>query len=241
MKKIIAANWKMNKTNKEAKKFFAEFAPKKNDNQVIFCVPFTNLAAVARIGKEKNFLTGAQNFHPAKNGAFTGEVSLDMVAETGARVVIVGHSERRTLFGEKDEFINEKIKAALSAGFKVIFCIGETLEQREKGKTNEILKNQISKGLKDIDAFNNLIIAYEPVWAIGTGLVATPQQIKETHAYIKSVVNVPLLYGGSANEKNCAEIFAIPNVDGALVGGASLVAEKFVAMVNYKSTKQYFA
>ena len=233
--KIIAANWKMNKTNKEAKAFFVEFEKlrRKTNNQIIFCAPFTTLSTVAKLGKELNFAAGAQNFHPAKNGAFTGEISLSMVLETGARVVLVGHSERRTLFRETDEFINEKIQVALTAGFKVIFCIGETLAEREQGKTNAVLKKQITKGLKDVVSYNNLIIAYEPVWAIGTGLTATNAQIKETHAYIKTLIDVPLLYGGSANEKNCEEIFAIPNVDGALVGGASLVAEKFAVMVNH--------
>jgi len=233
-KKIIAANWKMNKTNKEAKAFFAAFGKlvKKNNNQVIFCAPATTLSTVAKAGKELNFLTGAQNFHPAKNGAYTGESSLDMIAETGAKVVIVGHSERRTIFKETDEFINEKIKVALSAGFKVIFCIGETLDERKTEKTNAVLKKQITKGLNGIDAYNNLIVAYEPVWAIGTGLTASNEQIKETHAYIKSVIDLPLLYGGSANEKNVEEIFAIENVDGALVGGASLDPAKFAVMVN---------
>jgi len=233
--KIIAANWKMNKTNKEAKAFFAEFTrlQRKTNNQIIFCAPFSTLSTVAKTGKDFGFAAGAQNFYPAKNGAFTGEISLDMVAETGARVVIVGHSERRTLFRETDEFINEKIQAALSASFKVIFCIGETLAEREQGKTNAVLKRQITKGLKDVVSYNNLIVAYEPVWAIGTGLTATNAQIKETHAYIKTLIDVPLLYGGSANEKNCEEIFGIPNVDGALVGGASLVPEKFAVMVNY--------
>jgi len=234
--KIIAANWKMNKTNKEAKAFFTEYAKlvKQTRNAVIICAPFTTLATVAKAGKDFCFATGAQNFYPAKNGAFTGEVSLDMIADTGAMVVLVGHSERRTIFRETDEFINEKVQAALSAGFKVIFCIGETLAEREQNKTNTVLKKQITKGLKDVVSYNNLIVAYEPVWAIGTGKVATNEQIKETHAYIKTLVDVPLLYGGSVNEKNCAEIFGIPNVDGGLVGGASLVAEKFAVMVNYK-------
>jgi len=232
--KIIAANWKMNKTNREAKIFFNEYAKliKKNDNQVMFFAPFTTLAAVSKLGKGLNFVSGAQNFYFAKSGAFTGEESLEMIAETGARAVLIGHSERRTLFKESDELINEKIKAALGAGFKVIFCIGETLDERKNNKTTDVLKKQITKGLKGVDALNNLIIAYEPVWAIGTGLTATNEQIKETHAYIKSLADVALLYGGSVNEKNAAEIFAIPNVDGALVGGASLVPEKFAIMVN---------
>jgi len=240
--KIIAANWKMNKTNKEAKAFFAEYAKliRKNGNQVIFCAPFTTLSTVVKAGKELNFLPGAQNFHPAKNGTFTGEISLDMIAETGARVVLAGHSERRALFGETDDFINEKVKAALSAGFKVILCVGETDTERAAGKTQTVLKRQITKGLKDVASYNNLIIAYEPVWAISGGdpskpkPIPTREEIESTHTFIKSLADVPVLYGGSANDKNCAEIFAIPNVDGALVGGASLVPEKFAVMVNYK-------
>ena len=240
--KIIAANWKMNKTNKEAKAFFAEYAKlvRKNNNQVIFCVPFTTLSTVVKTSKELDFAVGAQNFHPAKNGTFTGEISLDMIAETGARVVLAGHSERRAMFRETDEFVNEKIKAALSAGFKVIICVGETLEEREAGKTESILKRQITKGLKDVSSYNNLVIAYEPIWAISGGdpskpkPIATREQIAKVHTFIKSLADVPVLYGGSANDKNCEEIFAIPNVDGALVGGASLVPEKFATMVNNK-------
>jgi len=240
--KIIAANWKMNKTNKEAKAFFAEFAKlqRKTNNQIIFCAPFTTLAAVAKLGKELNFTAGAQNFYPAKNGTFTGEISLDMIAETGARVVLAGHSERRALFRETDEFINEKVKLALSAGFKVILCVGETAEEREAGKTQAILKKQLTRGLKDVSSYNNLIVAYEPVWAISGGdpskpkPIPTRKEIEATHTYIKTFADVPVLYGGSANDKNCEEIFGIANVDGALVGGAALVPEKFAVMVNYK-------
>ena len=238
--KIIAANWKMNKTNKEAKAFFAEYAKlvRKNNNQVIFFAPFTTLGTVVKVGKELGFSAGAQNFHPAKNGTFTGEISLDMIAETGVRVVLAGHSERRTIFKETDEFINEKVKVALSAGYKVVFCIGENLEEYETGKTEAVLKRQITKGLKDVTSYNGLIIAYEPVWAISGGdpnkpkPIPTREIIEKIHTYIKTFADVPVLYGGSANDKNCAEIFAIPNVDGALVGGASLVAEKFAVMVN---------
>jgi len=227
-KKIIAANWKMNKTNKEAKKFFKEFNPK-TKNDIMFFVPFTMLSTV----KKEGYMTGAQNFYHAKNGAFTGEISLEMIAETGACSVLVGHSERRTLFRETDEMCNLKIKAALERGYCVVYCIGETLAEREGNKTEAVLKKQIQKGLKDVTVHNHLIIAYEPVWAIGTGLTATVEQIRDTHAYIKTLVDVPLLYGGSANEKNCKEIFSIPNVDGALVGGASLDPVKFSQMVGY--------
>jgi triosephosphate isomerase len=240
--KIIAANWKLNKTNKEAKAFFAEYARlvRKNNNQVIICAPFTTLATTAKLGKELGFAAGAQNFYPAKSGTFTGEISLDMLAETGARVVLAGHSERRTLFRESDEFINEKVKMALTAGFKVILCAGETLEEREAGKTQTVLKRQITRALRDVPTYNNLIIAYEPVWAISGGdptkpkPIPTVREIQEIHTYIKTLADVPVLYGGSANDKNCEEVFAIPNVDGALIGGASLVPEKFLVMVNYK-------
>jgi triosephosphate isomerase len=223
--KIIVANWKMNKTNAEVKEFFGKF-PKRTNNQVIFFAPFTAFASVIKAG----FTAGAQNFHPAKNGAFTGEISLDMLAEAGVKVVLAGHSERRTQFNETDEFLYEKVKVALSSDFKVILCIGETRDEREKGKTEPVLKRQ----LEGISPHKNLIIAYEPVWAIGTGTTPSNEQIKQIHANIKSVVNVPLLYGGSANEKNFNEILSIPNVDGVLVGIASLTAEKFSLMVGYE-------
>jgi len=240
--KIIAANWKMNKTNKEAKAFFAEYAPlvKKNNNQVIICAPFTTLPTVVKAGKGLDIAAGAQNFHPAKNGTFTGEISLDMLAEAGARVVLAGHSERRTAFKETDEFINEKVKVALSAGFKVILCVGESGEQRDAGKTKDVLKKQLTKGLQGVSSYNNLVIAYEPVWAISGGdpskpkPIPTVEEIEDVHTYIKTFADVPVLYGGSANDKNCEEVFAIPNVDGALIGGAALVPEKFSVMVNYK-------
>jgi triosephosphate isomerase len=243
MGKIIAANWKMNFTNKSVKTFFDQIEPmiKKNNNKAVFCVPFTTLATVAKIGKKMEFGVGAQNFHPAKNGTYTGETSLDMIAETGATYLLAGHSERRTILKESDEFINEKVKAGLAAGFRVIFCCGESAEEREAGKTMAVLKRQITKGLKDISVFNGLIVAYEPIWAISGGDPTKPKptptsdDIREIHAYIKSLVpQCPILYGGSANDKNADEIFAIENVDGALVGGASLVPEKFASMINGK-------
>lgn len=240
--KIIAANWKMNKTNKEAKAFFAEYETlvKKTNNQVIICAPFTTLPTVVKASKGLNFAAGAQNFHPAKSGTFTGEISLDMLAEAGVRVVLAGHSERRTTFKETDEFINEKVKVALSAGFKVILCVGESGEEREAGKTQAVLKKQLTKCLKDVSSYNNLIIAYEPVWAISGGdpskpkPIPTREEIESVHTYIKTFADVPVLYGGSANDKNCQEVFAMKNVDGALIGGAALVPEKFATMANYK-------
>jgi len=246
--KIIAANWKMNKTNKEARAFFAEYAKlvRKNNNQVLFFAPFTTLGTVVKAGKELGITAGAQNFYPAKNGTFTGEISLDMLAEAGVRTVLVGHSERRTLLKESDEFINEKVKAALNAGFKVIFCIGENIEEYETGKTSAVLKKQITRGLKDIPFVNGLIIAYEPIWAISGGDPSKPKPIptreiiERIHTEIKELTvkmfgcSVPVLYGGSANDKNWAELSTMKNVDGALVGGASLVSEKFATMVNIK-------
>jgi triosephosphate isomerase len=239
--RILAANWKMNKTIAESKEFFAEFAKLKPDSRncrLIFCVPFTALSAVGKECKKIGALAGAENLHPAASGAFTGEISAGMLLDAGARAVIVGHSERRTLFHETDAFINEKVRAGLAAGLTVIFCIGETLKERQSDKTNAVLKRQLAKGLAGVGFSKNLIIAYEPVWAIGTGLVASREQIAAAHAYIKQAAkkqfagaDVPVLYGGSANEKNAAEIFSIENVDGALVGGAALVPGKFAAMI----------
>ncbi|MCL2851161.1 MAG: triose-phosphate isomerase [Firmicutes bacterium] len=243
--KIIAGNWKMNKTKEDAKAFFEEYKAlvKQTDNKVIVCAPFTVVKTVAKQKKKNdiNVIAGAQNVHPAKNGAFTGEISVDMLKSMDCGAVIIGHSERRTMFLETDEFINEKVKATIDAGMIAIFCIGETLEEREHNQTFEVLMTQINKGLNGVTNSENLYVAYEPVWAIGTGKVATTEQIQETHAFIKELVtkqfgvDVPVLYGGSANEQNCSEIFAIQGVDGALIGGASLVASKFAAMANYQA------
>ena len=213
--KIIAANWKMNKTNAEAEEFFAQFQKlyKKSDNQVIFCVPFTALQTVSRF-QGAGIIPAAQNFHPAASGAFTGEVSLGQISEAGARYVLVGHSERRNLFGETEEFIREKVKTALAADFRVILCVSEP------------------KQVKGIAPHKNLCIAYEPLWAIGTGKTADREHIQKTHADIKKIIDIPVLYGGSVNETNFAEILETPNVDGILVGGASLVPEKFAKIAN---------
>jgi len=246
--KIIAANWKMNKTNAEAREFFAEYETlvSQTENRVIFCAPYTTLPTVIMKSRELGFGVGAQNLHAAKNGTFTGEISADMLVDIGAQSVIVGHSERRAQFGERDDVINRKIKAALVAGLEVIFCIGEKIEERNNGNAFDVLHMQFIQGLKDIRDPRNLIVAYEPVWAISGGdpskpkPIATTEQIAEVHAFIKKLIaqqfgttDIPVLYGGSANDTNVDEIFAIPNVDGALVGGASLVAEKFAKMVNY--------
>ena len=235
----------MNKTREQTHQFFQQFAEKNLDpkKDVVFCVPFTNLGIAREYADEQGFTVGAQNFHPAKSGAYTGEISAEMLTEIGAKVVLIGHSERRALFGETDQFINQKVKAALDNSLYVVLCIGETLDQREGNKTKKVLASQLEKGLADIilpqSDWYQLVVAYEPVWAIGTGKVATLEQIEETHKFVKNQLNklypditIPVLYGGSANEKNAAEILAVPGVDGVLVGGASLDPDKFAAIIN---------
>lgn len=242
-KRIIAANWKMNKTKSEASAFFDDFTKLcgavKSEVSMMFCVPLTVLPSVVKECKRIKALPGAQNLYPARNGAYTGEVSAEMLSDVGAKVVIIGHSERRAMFGETDEFINQKVIAGLNGGLTVILCVGETIKERNANKTSSVLKKQLSNGLKGVVSAEKLIIAYEPVWAIGSGLAATSEQIKEAHLCIKQCIKkqfgdtfVSVLYGGSVNEKNAAEIFAIENVDGALVGGASLIPAKFAALVN---------
>ena len=246
MKQFIAANWKMNKTREETHQFFRDFTEKKVDTtkrDVVFHVPFTSLGIAREYTDELGLTVGAQNFHPAKNGAYTGEISAAMLVEIGAHVVLVGHSERRALFGETDKFVNEKIKAALASNLWVTFCIGESLAQREKNETEKVLADQLKKGMDGVELPTEgeykLVVAYEPVWAIGTGKVATSEQIAQTHKFIKAQlkkmypgVTIPVLYGGSANEKNAKEILSIKGVDGVLVGGASLDVDKFAAIIN---------
>jgi len=208
----------MNKTTKEAKEFFASLNLDKAEGvRVVVCLPFTALGSV------RGVCLGAQNIHHEAGGAFTGEISGAMLRDAGVEYVLVGHSERRTYNNETDELVAKKIKAALESGIVPVLCIGESLTERESGKTNDVLARQLGS----IPSEGEIIVAYEPVWAIGTGLVASTQQIRDTHAFIRSVVDFPILYGGSANEKNASEILAIENVDGLLVGGASLCPEKF--------------
>jgi triosephosphate isomerase len=247
MKKIIAANWKMNKTREQAHLFFKELAEKTlrtKDRDIVFFVPFTDIAIARESADEIGFTVGAQNFYPAQNGAFTGEVSAEMLYEIGCKAILAGHSERRAIFGETNEFINQKVKTALENSLFVLLCIGETLEERNADKTLKVLATQLEKGLADIKlsgkSGNNLFaVAYEPVWAIGTGKSATLEQISETHAFIKKHLEnlypdtfIPVLYGGSVNEKNAREVLALTNIDGVLVGGASLNADKFTAIIN---------
>ncbi len=234
MNKIIAANWKMNNDFADIPKFvkFVKKNAKGMDNLVV-CVPSVMIKSFADAAG-KVCATGAENCYFEKKGAFTGEISPIMVKSAGASYVLVGHSERRAIFGEDNKMLNKKLKAALAEGLKVIFCIGETLD--EKSKYKSVLKKQIIEGFDGVTDFSNVIIAYEPVWAIGTGKVATNDDISKVHTYIKKLVletfgvSLAVLYGGSVKPSNSKEILALTEVDGVLIGGASLKAEDYVAI-----------
>ena len=247
-KPFIAGNWKMHKTIAEAVAFtkqLRELAPLCADRGILVAPPFTALSAVAETLKGTGIHTAAQNLHESPQGAFTGEVSAGMIAEAGCDYVIIGHSERRTLFGEDDTRLARKIPAALECGLKVIFCIGETLQEREAGQTDAVVERQIKEGLKalSIDDIKRLSLAYEPVWAIGTGKTATPDQAEAVHAFIRKLVGqlydttvadaLQILYGGSVKPDNMASLMAQPDVDGALIGGASLSIDDFSRMVRF--------
>lgn len=246
-KAIIAGNWKMNKTRPEAKALLEAIKPlvanAAGKIEVIACVPFTNLETAVNTTAGSNVKVGAENVHFEKSGAFTGEISADMLTELGVEYVVIGHSERRQYFGETDETVNKRTKAALAAGLKPIVCVGELKWERECGITEEVVGKQIKLDLWDVTAeeLQNVVIAYEPVWAIGTGLTATPEQAEEVCAFIRATLAklydqaaadaVTIQYGGSMNAKNAAELLAKPNIDGGLIGGASLKAEDFNVIV----------
>ena len=210
---------------------------------VVVCVPFTDIPAVSAAVTGSNIHLGAQNVHFAEKGAFTGEISAAMLKEFGVEYVIIGHSERRQYFGETDETVNKRMHAALAAGLIPIVCVGESLEERETGKTEAVLDVQIREGLKGLDDFSKIVIAYEPVWAIGTGRTATAEQANETIGYIRKkcaevfcpncAAKVRIQYGGSMNAKNCKDLMAMPEIDGGLIGGASLKAADFASIVRY--------
>jgi triosephosphate isomerase (TIM) len=214
---LIAANWKMFKGPAETREFLARFeAPAGVD--VVVCPPYASLAAALESGQT----VYAQNVHWEHAGAYTGEVSPEMLRELGVHGAIVGHSERRQLFGESDEMVARRARAALESGLGVIACVGETLEQRESGDTELVLKIQVEAIAFAAGEHANLVLAYEPVWAIGTGRTATPELAREAHAFVKGILDRPVLYGGSVKPENAAELLAQPEIDGALVGGASL-------------------
>lgn len=245
--KIIAGNWKMNKTPSEAVDLIRSLIPLVNDSDpdVVFCVPFVDIPYASEELKGTNIAVGAQNMHWEEKGAFTGEISADMLYELGVEYVIIGHSERRQYFAETDESVNKKVLTALDHELIPIVCCGETLEQRENGDTLDLVRGQIEKAFENVPAEDaaGIIIAYEPIWAIGTGKVATKEQAEEVCAYIRLTIrdlygeeiadSIRIQYGGSVNPENASELFSMPDIDGALVGGASLKVD-FADIVNYK-------
>ncbi len=245
-RKIVAGNWKMNKTNSEAVKTVAELkglVEGKNGAEIVVAVPFTAISDVAKELKGSNVKVAAQNMHWEAKGAFTGEIAASMLKELGVEFVILGHSERREYFGETNEIVNKKVKAALAAGITPILCVGEKLEDREAGNTENVVKDHTVGGMKDLTKEDaaKVVIAYEPVWAIGTGKTATPDQAEEVHVFIRNLLTemynaetadkIVIQYGGSMNAANSKELLAKPNIDGGLVGGASLIPADFSVIV----------
>ena len=244
-KAVIAGNWKMNKTPTEAKELIAAIAPLVKDAgcDVVACTPFVDLSSAQEAAEGTNIQIGAENCHWEKSGAYTGEISADMLVTMGVKIVIIGHSERRQYFGETDVTVQKRVRAALDAGMTVILCVGETLEQREQGITSELVAMQTKIALGGVSAeeLKRVIIAYEPVWAIGTGKTATAEQANEVCHTIREVIcelygkasadGITIQYGGSMNAANAAELLAQPDVDGGLIGGASLKPNDFAVIV----------
>jgi len=245
-KRIVAGNWKMNKTPQEAKELIEILKPlvgQSEETEVVFCPPFLDIAVAVEAVKGTNIKIGAQNMYYEEKGAYTGEVAPDMLVGAGCEYVILGHSERRGYFGETNEIVNKKVLKALEHGLKPIICVGETLEQREQGITEDLVRLQTKIALKDVSAEDAVktVIAYEPIWAIGTGKTATNEQAEEVCCAIRKVLceiygaetaeEIRIQYGGSVNAGNAKELFAMPNIDGGLVGGASLKAD-FSDIVN---------
>ncbi len=246
--KIVAGNWKMNKNLQEgvelAKELNTILAADKPNCDVVICTPFIHLASVAQVLNQNVIGLGAENCADKVSGAYTGEVSAEMVKSTGAQYVILGHSERREYYHETPEILKEKVLLAQANGLKVIFCIGESLAEREANKQNEVVKAELEGSVFNLSAedFSKIIIAYEPIWAIGTGKTATSDQAEEIHAYIRSVIadkygkevaeNISILYGGSCKASNAPELFAKPDIDGGLIGGASLKAADFKGIID---------
>ena len=251
-KKLIAGNWKMNKTSADGVALAREIVAavgKQSDVEVVICPPFTAIESVGRVLEGSNVKLGAQNMHFEASGAFTGEVSAPMLRAIFATHVILGHSERRTLFGETDESVNKKITAALKNQLRPIFCVGETLAEREAAATLKVVQTQVERGLEGVskDQAASIVIAYEPVWAIGTGKVATTEQAQEVHAFIRGLLTnlftepvaqkIRILYGGSMKPANAPELLAQKDIDGGLIGGASLESRSFVELVTAAAAK----
>jgi triosephosphate isomerase len=224
---LIAGNWKMYKGPAATAEFCLGLREQDlTAVDVVVCPPYVSLAVAVQLLAGTEIAVAAQNVHWDDEGAYTGEISASMLRELGVYGAIVGHSERRQYFGETDESAGKRAKAALDAGLFVIACVGETEEERERGETEDVLRRQLSV----LEADDNLVVAYEPVWAIGTGKTATPELAQETHAFVKSLLEVPVLYGGSVKPENAAELLGLPGVDGALVGGAALDLDSFIAI-----------
>ena len=245
-KPIIAGNWKMNKTPTEGGSFVDRTVNLLLDIKhvsVIFAPPFTGLFDM---DVKPPFYSAAQNCHWEDSGAFTGEISVSMIRDCGAEYVILGHSERRHVFGESDDWVNRKVKAVLAGGLKPILCIGETLGQREAGQTDLVLESQLELGLKDVTELEHCVIAYEPVWAIGTGVTADSEQVELAHKVLMEILaelypglsNIHVLYGGSVKPGNTGELIQVPGVDGFLIGGASLDVESFTSIIRTVETVQ---
>jgi triosephosphate isomerase (TIM) len=247
-KKIVAGNWKMNKNNKEAEilaKSVLEKTAGVTDVEIVLCPPFTSIYAVHEVIKNSKVLLGAQNMHWEEKGAYTGEISADMLLTLGCRFVILGHSERRTYFHETDETVSRKFKAAVNSGLTPIVCVGETKSERESGITEKIIEKQVRGAFENVtpEFFIGTVIAYEPVWAIGTGLTATSEQAQYVHAFIRKLIadmfgskvagETRIQYGGSVKPSNAAELFNSPDIDGGLIGGASLEPESFAGIIKY--------
>lgn len=248
-KPIIAGNWKMNNTIADTKALITDLIPLVKDAKcdVVICTPYTALATAVELTKGTNIKVGSENVHWAEKGAFTGEISANMLLELGVEYAIIGHSERRQYFGETDQTVNARVKTALAKGLKPIICVGETLQERETGKTDDVVIRQTTEALKDIDKseLENIVIAYEPIWAIGTGKTATAEDANATIKVIRNTVaklyckdcaenKLRIQYGGSMNPKNVDELMSMPEIDGGLIGGASLKAGDFSRVVNFK-------
>jgi triosephosphate isomerase (TIM) len=235
---MIVGNWKMYKTATEAREFIRQLIPfiKNSSRRVFLAVPFTDLPSSVEAAKGSAIVVGAQNMHDAEEGAFTGEISAAMLKDAGAQFVILGHSERRQLFHETDDWINRKVKRALKEKLTPILCIGESEQQREKGATKEVLAFQLEAALLGIPQKDreSLVIAYEPIWAIGTGKAATPEDAEEAHAFCRTLLpqKIPILYGGSVKTENIRSLLNEPNINGVLVGGASLNVTTFAKMID---------
>ena len=246
-RKVIAGNWKMHKDLSESQSLITKLTNALSKEEIkcdiLICPPFTSLSEAAGLIKNTKVKLGAQNMHFEDKGAFTGETSAAMLKSVGCEYVILGHSERRAIFGESDEMINKKIKKALNSGLNPIFCIGETLQERESGIMNDVIKRQVTEGLQQVSKgeMEKVIIAYEPVWAIGTGVTATPDQAQEVHVYVRKLISdifgddtaekLTIQYGGSVKPNNASELLSQNDIDGALVGGACLEADSFISII----------